>query len=319
MSFHITGTGSALPARSVTNDDLSTFLETSDEWISTRTGIRERRVVTTETLDDLAEAASRGALEAAGISAEDLSLIICTTTTADHIIPAEACAIAERLGASCPAYDISAACAGFVYALDIADGWFARGRGKHVLIVSAEEMTRMLDWDDRATCVLFGDGAAAAVLTEGGDNPLYIDLECIPNTRALSVPGLVGTSPYKEDKTEAPQVLSMDGRRVFKFGVTTICDAVARMCDAAGINPSDIDHYVFHQANERILAAASSRLGLDDSRVVRLIEHTGNISSACIPLALDKLVREGSLKPGELVACVGFGAGLDTGSCLMRW
>ena len=172
MGFRILGTGSALPARSVTNDDLSEFLDTSDEWIFPRTGIRSRRICTSESLDDLACEASRGALEAAGVTPDQLDLIICSTTSGDHLIPAEACAIAERLGATCPAFDVSAACAGFVFALDVADGYFARGRAERVLVVAAEKMSRLVDWEDRATCVLFGDGAAAAVLGAGGESPL---------------------------------------------------------------------------------------------------------------------------------------------------
>ncbi|MCI7730750.1 beta-ketoacyl-ACP synthase III [Enorma burkinafasonensis] len=319
MSFRIIGTGSALPARSVTNDDLSRFLDTSDEWIFTRTGIKERRICTTETLDELAVAASGRALEAAGIRAADLDLIVCSTTSGDHLMPAEACAVAHGLGAACPAFDVSAACAGFVYALDVADGFIARGRARRALVVAAEKMSRLLDWEDRATCVLFGDGAAACVLEAGGESPLALELSCDPDIRALSVPGVGGTSPFAPGQTGVRSVLAMEGQRVFKFGVNAICNAVRALADDAGIELGDIDHFVFHQANERILAAASSRLKIDDARVARTLSTTGNISSACIPLTLDALVREGSLTSGQLVALVGFGAGLDVGSCLMRW
>lgn len=325
MGFRITGTGSALPQRSVTNDELSSFLDTSDEWITTRTGIRERRICTTETLDELSLLACQRALDAAGVDAADIDLIVCSTTSGDHLMPAEACAIAQGLGASCPAFDVSAACAGFVFALDVADGFFARGRMQRALIVSAEKMSRILDWTDRATCVLFGDGAAACVVEAGGENPLAIDLATKPNLAALAVPGIAGTSPFDEtrpdhdDAPAHPNALTMKGQQVFKFGVTTICDAVNGLCEQAGIDITAIDHFVFHQANERILAAASARLGLDDAKVARTLEHTGNISSACIPYTLDTLARAGELKPGDLVALVGFGAGLDTGSCLLRW
>lgn len=309
MSFRIIGTGSALPARSVTNDDLSRFLDTSDEWIFTRTGIKERRICTTETLDELAVAASGRALEAAGIRAADLDLIVCSTTSGDHLMPAEACAVAHGLGAACPAFDVSAACAGFVYALDVADGFIARGRARRALVVAAEKMSRLLDWEDRATCVL----------EAGGESPLALELSCDPDIRALSVPGVGGTSPFAPGQTGVRSVLAMEGQRVFKFGVNAICNAVRALADDAGIELGDIDHFVFHQANERILAAASSRLKIDDARVARTLSTTGNISSACIPLTLDALVREGSLTSGQLVALVGFGAGLDVGSCLMRW
>ncbi|OUP08049.1 beta-ketoacyl-ACP synthase III [Collinsella sp. An2] len=318
MSFRIIGTGSALPERIVTNDELSTFLDTSDEWIRTRTGIRERRVISTESLDDLAVAASQRALEAAGIEASDLDLIVCSTTTSDHIMPGQGCAVAAQIGATCPAFDLSAACAGFVFALDVADGWFARGRAKRVLIIAAEEMSRLIDWEDRATCVLFGDGAAACVVEAAEDGLLAMDLATSPDMRALAVPGIGGNSPFKEGERPA-SVLAMEGQRVFKFGVTTICSAVKRLCMEAGIEVADIDHFVFHQANERILSAAVSRLGLDDAKVGRTLETCGNISSACIPLTLDNLARSGALASGDLVAIVGFGAGLDTGSCLLRW
>ena len=318
MGFRILGTGSALPARSVANDEFSSFLDSSDEWIFPRTGIKSRRLCTTETLDDLANAAAEQALSAASVDPSELDLIICSTTSGDHLMPAQACAIAEGIGASCPAFDVSAACAGFVFALDVADGYFARGRVRTVLVVSAEKVSRLLDWTDRATCVLFGDGAAAAVLGADGANPLAMSIATEPGVDVLHVPGIPGTSPY--DQTERPEPhLAMEGRRVFKFAVNTICASVTELAQEAGVSVTDIDHFVFHQANERILSSAVARLGIDDAKVVRSLAETGNISSACIPLALDRLARSGSLAEGELVALVGFGAGLDTGACLLRW
>ena len=239
MGFTILGTGSALPERSVSNDELSEFLDTSDEWIFTRTGIKSRHVCTTESLDDLAVAASERALRVSGIDASQLDLIVCSTTTGDHLVPAEACAVAERLGATCPAFDVSAACAGFVFALDVAEGYIARGRAEHVLVVAAEQMTRALDWTDRATCVLFGDGAGAAVIGAGGDNPLAVELSTAPDVETLRVPGLVGTSPFKAS-ADSESVLSMNGRRVFKFGVNAICDTVHKLASEAGISVEDI-------------------------------------------------------------------------------
>ena len=318
VGFPFLGMRAALPARSVTNYDLPEFLDTSDEWIFPRTGIRSRRICTTESLDELSVEASRVALEAAGVTPDQLDLIICSTTSGDHLIPAEACAIAELLGATCPAFDVSAACAGFVFALDVADGYFARGRAERVLVVAAEKMSRLVDWEDRATCVLFGDGAAAAVLGSGDENPLAMRLTTEPSVDILHVPGIGGTSPY--DQTERPaSALAMEGRRVFKFGVNAICTSVTELASEAGVAVDDIDHFVFHQANERILSSAVSRLGIDDAKVTRSLAETGNISSACVPLALDRLVRAGKLTPGQLVALVGFGAGLDTGACLLRW
>ena len=318
MAFHIMGTGSALPSRVVTNDDLAAFLDTSDEWICQRTGISSRRICTTETLDELAATASRRALEAAGVDAGELDLIVCATTTADHLVPAQACVVASALGATCPAFDISAACAGFIFGIDVAEGWFARGRAERVLVVCAEKMSRAVDWSDRATCVLFGDGSAAAVLGRGGEGPLSLALSTMPDAGALSLPGLAGSSPFDELGHPA-SVLSMEGRRVFKFGVNAIVDGVRAMCDEAGLGLADVDHFVFHQANERIIGTAVQRLGIDAGRVALNLAETGNISSACIPLALDRLARDGRLRDGDLVALVGFGAGLDVGTCLMRW
>ena len=319
MGFTILGTGSALPERSVSNDELSEFLDTSDEWIFTRTGIKSRHVCTTESLDDLAVAASERALQVSGIDASQLDLIVCSTTTGDHLVPAEACAVAERLGATCcPAFDVSAACAGFVFALDVAEGYIARSRAERVLVVAAEQMTRALEWTDRATCVLFGDGAGAAVIEAGGDNPLAVELSTAPDVETLRVPGLVGTSPFKASADSA-SVLSMNGRRVFKFGVNAICDTVHKLAIDASILVEDIDHFVFHQANERILSQAVKRLGVPDERVVRTLRETGNISSACIPLALDRLANAGALHTGDTIALVGFGAGLDIGGYLLRW
>lgn len=244
MGFTILGTGLSLPERSVSNDELSEFLDTSDEWIFTRTGIKSRHVCTTESLDDLAVAASEQALQTSGIDASQLDLIVCSTTTGDHLVPAEACAVAERLGAICPAFDVSAACAGFVFALDVAEGYIARGRARHVLVVAAEQMTRALDWTDRATCVLFGDGAGAAVIEAGGENPLAVELSTSPDVETLRVPGLAGSSPYKTAQ-DRESVLSMNGRRVFKFGVNAICDTVNKLACVAGIAVEDIDHFVW--------------------------------------------------------------------------
>lgn len=319
MSYTIIGTGSALPERRVANDELSAFLDTSDEWISTRTGIHERRICTSESLDDLAEAAARSALGSAGLAPEDIDLIVCSTTSGDHLMPAEACAVAERLGTTCPAFDVSAACAGFVFALDVADGFIARGRAAHALIVSAEKMSRLMDWSDRATCVLFGDGAAAAVIEAGGESPLWSGLVTKPDVASLDVPGVAGTSPFAAlDKAPQSQLL-MKGRKVFHFAVSSIEEELRKMSADTGIGLSEIDHFIFHQANERILETVAKRLGLAPERLSYTIGETGNISSACIPLALDRLKRQGGLKDGDLVVLCGFGAGLDVGTCLIRW
>lgn len=318
MAFYVMGTGSALPAKVVTNNDLSQFLETDDEWISTRTGIKSRPVCTTETTSDLAEAAALSALSNAGLSASDLDLIICTTVSADDLTPSCAAVVQERIGASCPAFDVNAACAGFIYALDVADGYFARNRAQHILIVSAEMMSRVADWTDRATCVLFGDGAAATVLANGGESPLFTKLTTRGDHEVLYAPSVAGNSPFCANEPQEP-FLHMKGREVFKFAVTSICNDVLQMCEETGVGLERIDHFVFHQANKRILDAAVDRLGIDRSKVAYTIEHTGNVSSACVPLTLDRLNRDGRLKEGELVCCSGFGAGLVVATTLLKW
>ncbi len=320
MAYTIIGCGSALPERTVTNDELSGFLDTSDEWIRTRTGIATRHVCTTESLDDLAEAACRNALASAGIEISDIDLIVCSTTSGDHLMPAEACAVAERLGASCPAFDVSAACAGFVFALDVADGYFARGRAKHALILSAEKMSRLMDWEDRTTCVLFGDGAAAVVAEAGGESPIWTHLVTKSDVASLDVPGLAGESPFDKERADAPAShLTMKGRKVFHFAVSSMEQELKLLVSETGIPLSSIDHFIFHQANERILESVCKRLDLPEEKVARTIQETGNISSACIPLALDRLDRAGKLHEGDLAVLCGFGAGLDVGTCLIRW
>ena len=325
MSFHIMGTGSALPAREVTNDELSAFLDTSDEWIAERTGIRSRHVCTTETLDDLAATAARRALESAGVAPEELDLIVCSTCSAEHTAPSVAAAVQEAVGASCPAFDVNGACAGYVFALTVADGFFARGAAKRVLVVSAEKMSRAADWTDRSTCVLFGDGAAATVLGAGGASPLYEHLTTEGDARVINMPVGMGKSPFdevrpaREQDPESTPYLHQRGREVFKFAVTHIVSEMRRMSEETGVDLADVDHFIFHQANKRIIDAGVERLGIDPQKVVITIDHAGNISSACIPLSLDVLNRQGKLAGGDKIALFGFGAGLVTGAALLTW
>ena len=317
-SFTILGTGSSVPPHRVTNDDLAQMVDTSDEWISTRTGIRERRVLTTQTLTDLAVEASRRALEQAQVSPKELDLIICTTLRGDYLTPAEGCVIQEELGASCPAFDLNAACSGFVYALDVAAGYYARGAVKKVLIVSMEAMSQMLDWTDRSTCVLFGDGAGAVVLGEG-DDLLAIALTAKGNREALSIPHIHGHSPFLEKKEAAPIRLSMQGQEVYKFAVSSICRGVKKAMGQAGLTPEKVDHVLFHQANMRIIEAAQKRLGIPDDRYHNNIDQYGNTSSASVVILLDEVNRAGLLKRGETLVLCAFGGGLTTGTAVMRW
>lgn len=317
MSFTILGTGSALPARAVTNDDLSKFLDTSDEWISTRTGIRTRHVLTTETVTELTVRAARNALEMSGTSPEALDCIICPTAAGDWISPSQACIVQKELGASCPAFDLNAACSGFLYGLDAADGWFARKKAKHILVVAVEGISRLLNWHDRSTCVLFGDGAGAVVLGEG-DDLKYINLTA-EGSLAIHVPEPVGESPYQQLKQETTSGLQMDGKEVYRFAVHSICSGLEKASQATGIPLADVDYFLLHQANQRILNAAAKKLGLPQEKIPTTIAETANTSAASVPILLDTEVRKGHLHYGDTLMLCAFGAGLTSGTAVLRW
>lgn len=317
MGLKILGTGSAIPAQILTNDQLTQWLETSDEWISTRTGIRERRVLTTESVTDLAVKAARLAIEDAGIEASELDLILAPTLGGDFITPTLSCMVQRELGASCPAMDLNAACTGFVYALDVADCYLLRGRAKKILIVAAEGMSRILDWEDRATCVLFGDGAGAAVVGDG-ENLLSIHLTAAGAWEPLYVPFPVGNCPVKGER-ESPPYLKMQGQEVYKFAVSVINRDLNAALEAAGVAPEEVDHVILHQANLRIIEAAQKRSPIPNDRFVSNIDRFGNTSAASVPLLLDEMSRSGKLKTGDIIALCAFGAGMTTGACVLRW
>ncbi len=316
MAFSILGTGSAVPSKVVTNSELSIFLETDDEWISSRTGISERRVLTSESLTDLAAKAAERALESANIAASELDFILCPTLRGDQLFPSLSSRVSGRIGASCPALDINAACSGFVFALDVARAYFAAGQARHMLIVCAEAMSRLTDWTDRSTTVLFGDAAGAVVLGPG-EGPLALRLTTSCNEEWLVSDVPSGNSPFAPYSPGT--FLRMNGREVFKFAVSAIDKDVRLLCEQAGISPEDVDYYLLHQANLRIIEAARSRLALPPERFPTNIQHYGNTSSASIPLLLDEQVRAGNMQKGQLLFLSAFGAGLSTGSCLLRW
>ena len=316
MSFSIKGTGSSYPKKVVTNDDLASVVDTSDEWIRTRTGISERRICTYETLSDLVFQAGKAALEDAGLKADQIDLIICSTIRADTITPSMACILQERLGAICPAFDINAACSGFIYAMDVALGYFARGKAKNILIVSAEAMSKLVDWTDRATCVLFGDGAGAVLLSEGKDL-LSIKTTAV-GSDLLMIPNVEGNSPFSEQVETAPY-LAMKGQEVFKFAVNAICNDLKDVIQEAGLQESDIDHVFLHQANQRITNTAKKCLEIKANKYHENIDRFGNTSSATIPVMLDEINKAGMLKDGDLLAMSAFGGGLTTGACVIRW
>ena len=317
MSFCILGTGSALPSRIITNDDLSQMVDTSDEWIRTRTGITERRVCTTETITDLAFQAAQKALADSGCSADELDLIICATISADYATPSMACTLQMQLGATCPAFDLNAACTGFIYALDVAAGYFSRRPDQKILVVAAEAMSRLVDWQDRGTCVLFGDGAGAAVLGKGEDL-LAIQIGAKGNITSLYAPNGWGNSPFRSE-TMAKSYLHMDGQEVFRFAVTSMVQTVEHVLAEANLTKEDIAYLIPHQANIRILDSAVNRLNLPQEKCLTNIAKRGNTSAACVAILLDEANQAGKFKKGDLLAMTAFGGGLTTGACILRW
>ena len=313
----ISGTGSALPKKVVTNDMLAQFLDTSDEWIKTRTGVSSRFVISDEKLEDLAAEAAIKALEDAGIKAEELDFIICSNVVNEYITPQLSCIVQGAVGAHCPCIDINCACAGFIHAIEIAESFYQAGKVRNVLIVCAEEPTRMTDWDDRRTCVLFGDGAGAAVLTPG-DNIRSVKLSAASATDKLWQYRTLQMTPYitKEEK-DVP--LQMKGQEVFKFAVTAASKDITRALKESGMEPSQIDHYLLHQANIRIINAIQHYLEQPAEKFPTNIGNHGNSSSACCPILLDECNRAGRFKKGDMIAISAFGAGFVSGAVIIEW
>ena len=316
MSFKILGTGSCLPARAVDNRELSGFLDTSDEWITQRVGVRERRVCTTETTTELAYKAGIAALEMSGVSPAELDMIICATVSADNAAPSLACSVQSMIGAEGPAMDINAACSGFIYALDTAAGFFARG-AKKILVIGAERLSNLIDWSDRSTAVIFGDGAGAVVLGEGN---AYIASKLFArgNSAVLSIPGRAGVSPYYLNTPSAPYI-RMNGQETYKFAVNAMCTDLVDVVSAAGLAMEDIAWFVPHQANARIIDASAKKLGIPPERCLKNIEKVGNTSAASIPILTDELCRSGKLRDGDYIAMCSFGAGLTSAACIIEW
>jgi len=317
MSLKIIGTGMALPEKRVSNEDLSAFLDTSDQWIIEKTGIKNRFICTKESLTDLAETAGRTALEKAGLKPSDLDLILCSTISGDYTTPSLACCVSQRLSATCPALDLNAACSGFIYALDAAAAYLNSEKAKNILIISAEMMSKHIDWNDRATCVLFGDGAGACVVTKG-TALRYINLTADGEIRPLHLKTGTGNNPFRKIN-EAQEPFVMEGQEVFKFAVQSIEKEVARALDTLALTAKDIDYFLIHQANQRILDSARIRMKQPDNKFPANIHQTGNISSASIPILLDEMLSEGKIKTGDTLLLTAFGAGLTTGTCVMIW
>jgi len=326
MKARIAGTGSYAPSKVLTNADLEGMVATSDEWIRERTGIRERRIAGVgEACSDLAVQAGRRALEAAGVSAADLDMILVATCTGDYPLPATACLVQHRLGAmNAGACDLSAACCGFVYALSVADAYVKAGM-RHVLVIGSEVMSAITDWTDRNTCVLFGDGAGAVVVSTGdgtaGQGILSTHLRSDGQLNELiAVPGGGSRVPPSEKTlAERMQCIKMKGNETFKVAVRTLEEIARETLAANQMTIQDLDLYVPHQANVRILTAVIERLDLPVEKVMMNLDRYGNTSAASIPIALDEAVRTGRIKAGSLVMLGAFGAGLTWASAMIRW
>ena len=318
----IAGTGSALPAKILTNADLEKFVDTSDEWIATRTGIRQRHVVAEgETTADLAERAARAAMEAAGVQASELDLIVLGTTTPDLIFPSTACLVQHRLGATgCGAFDVNAACSGFLYALSIADAFIRAGIHRTILVVGAETLTRMIDWDDRGTCVLFGDGAGAVVLKADAEaGILSTHLHADGGKKDLLYNPVGVSVGFDTTQKNAGALVRMTGNEVFKHAVKALDSVVDETLAANGLDKSAIDWLIPHQANLRIIEATAKRLQMPMDRVIVTVDRHGNTSSGSVPLALDEAVRSGKVQRGQLLLLEAFGGGFTWGSALIRY
>ena len=317
----VTGVGSFLPEQVVTNADLAKIVDTSDEWIQERTGIRQRhRARDDQPTSDLATESARRALADAGRTAADVDLIIVATTTPDMTFPSVASIVQRKLGAPvCIAFDVQAVCSGFVYALSVADGFVARGLARCALVIGAEEMTRLMDWTDRSTCVLFGDGAGCVVVepregqgTKADQGLLGFALRCDgTKTDLLYVDG--GPS-----STGTVGHLRMAGNQVFRHAVVNIAEAITAACTASNIAVADVDWFVPHQANQRIIKGVGDRLGLDENKVISTVAMHANTSAASIPLALDSAIQDGRIKRGDLVLLEAMGGGLTWGACAFR-
>ena len=309
----LVSTGSAMPKGVVTNEDLTKIVDTSDEWITTRTGIHtRRRCGEGESHTQLCLAAARQALERAGIAPEAVGVCLIATFTGDHLNPATACILQKELGfpEDTVCFDLNAACSGFVYALHTAQCLLAAAPRKFGLVLGAEVLSRVTDYTDRSTCILFGDGAGAAVVEWGEDyTSIHAVLGCRGDTDVLYTPGV---------NTGAPSYIHMEGQSVFRFAVETVPRCISQVLEQAGLGVEDVDRYVFHQANQRIIDLAMRKLRLPPEKCTGNIAHTGNTSAASVPLLLDELVSTGALRSGQRALCVGFGAGLTWGGALLE-
>ena len=317
MSIQVLGTGYYVPEYEVTNEDLATIVDTSDDWILQRVGVSKRRISTNETTADFAVKAAMDALASAHITANDLDLILVATITPDTICPTVASMVQKNIGAPCPAFDINSACSGFLFALDTAVSYMMRGNIRNILVIGAERLSKIVNWTDRSTCVIFGDGAGALVIAPG-ENYLSSLLYTKGDDNVIEIPSFVGMSPFYNLTPKDPYI-SMDGQETFKFAVNRIVHDIQYVTNKAGISLQDIDHIVTHQANIRIIEYASKRLGIARDKFFVNIDKYGNTSAASVPIAIAELNLSGQLRRGDYVALSAFGGGLSSAACIIKW
>lgn len=317
MSFSILGTGMYVPPRVVTNEDMSKLVDTNDEWIVQRVGVKQRHISTNETAADMATKAALAALENSGVKKEEIDLILAASVSGESISPSVSCMVQNQLGLDCMTMDINAACSAFVFLLETAAGFFARKKAKKVLVIGAERLSRIVDWEDRGTCVIFGDGAGAVVLGEG-DNYLDSVFHVQGGNNIIDIPQFIGKSPFFELKQKKPYI-HMRGQDTFRFAVNAICKESKYLLENNQLTFDDIKYVVPHQANQRIIDFASVMLKVPKEKFYVNIDRYGNTSSASIPIALDELNRQGKLNRGDLLLLPAFGGGLASAACIVRW
>lgn len=313
----IIGTGSALPSLSVTNNDLAKFLDTSDEWITERTGIKARRLLSTETLYDIAEIAAKKAIESSGLSPEQIDFLICSNVANRHVTPGISCLMQDRIGVRCAGLDINVACAGFVNAMMLADSMIKAGNARYIMILCAEEPSKYCNWAERDCSILFADGAGA-VIVGPGDSFKDVQLTMIANRDVLYYERGLEQTPYEKNYIKG-QPLVMKGRELFRQAVSESSKDIMRLLSRQGLTPSDIDHYLIHQANKRIVDGIRTQLKEPEEKFPTNIEFYGNTSSASIPILLDELLANGRIRKGDKVVMSAFGAGFVSAACLLEW
>ena len=320
MAVRIIGTGSCLAEKEVTNDELAKYVDTSDEWISSRTGIKKRRIAIEETTTSMASEAARRALDMAGKDAAEVDLIIVATVTPDYYTPSVACQVQAELGAdNAIAFDVNAACSGFVFALNTAKMYMETGYTKNALVIGAETLSKIMDWNDRGTCVLFGDGAGAAYLEESDKGIINIVQGSIGKKgMVLNCRARKTNNVFVQGEIE-PDFLHMDGQEVYKFAVRQCPKCLLEALEKADMTPEDIDYFVLHQANVRIIQSVAKRLKAPIEKFPMTLDYTGNMSAASVPVMLDELVRERGIKRGDKVAISAFGAGLTYAAAILEW